>query len=126
MNSKALILLFSLLISLSINLWIEGKSYEFISIIIFLFYFLSFIDSIGKTINFLQIPILFSLLQLLIMPIIVYRVYNADNEVIAFFYNMGITEEVYFGFMIPAIMMLIVGMEIPIIRKRLEIKNFYK
>jgi hypothetical protein len=47
------------------------------------------------------------------MPTIVYRIYNDNALVIALKYDMGVSSDVYFGFMFPAIMALIIGLKLP-------------
>jgi hypothetical protein len=51
------------------------------------------------------------------MPMVVYRVYNDDKNVIALFYNMAVEENDYFAFMVPAMILMIAGMEFPIMRE---------
>lgn len=86
---------------------------EIISIGLFVYFLLNFIDSIGKSYNILDIPILLALFQCMIMPAIVYHVYNEDAMVIALRYDMGVTTEVYYGFMFPAVIALIIGIKLP-------------
>lgn len=86
---------------------------EVLSIGIFVYFLLDFIDSIGKNYNILDIPILLALFQCLLMPILVFHVYNDDPLVIALNYDMGVTAEVYYGFMFPAVMAMIIGIKLP-------------
>lgn len=102
-------LLASFLSSLSAKLMME----EIISIGLFVFFLLDFIDSIGKTYNILDIPILLALFQCILMPSIVYHIYNEDAMVVALKYDMGVSAEVYYGFMFPAIISLIIGLKLP-------------
>lgn len=86
---------------------------ELASIGLFAYFFMSFIDSIGKTYNMMDIPILLALLQCLIMPIIVFHVYNTDLAVIALKYDMSVSAERYYGFMFPAVLLFIAGVKLP-------------
>src|SRR5688572_17346885 len=86
---------------------------EILAIGLFVYFLLDFIDSIGKNYNILDIPILLALFQCMLMPIVVYHVYNDDTLVRALKYDMGVTPERYYGFMFPAIVMMIIGMKLP-------------
>lgn len=91
---------------------------EVVSIGLFLFFLLEFIGSIGQSYNPLNIPILLALFQCMLMPIVVYRVYNDNALVIALKYDMGVTAEVYYGYMFPAILALIAGIKLPELLQR--------
>ena len=89
------------------------RTEEILSIGLFVYFLLDFIDSVGKNYNILDIPILLALFQCMLMPIVVYHIYNDDTLVIALKYDMGVTPERYYGFMFPAIVMMIIGMKLP-------------
>jgi hypothetical protein len=93
---------------------------EVLGIGMFTYYLLNFIDSIGKSYNPLDIPILLALFQCMVMPTIVYSVYNDQAVVIALKYDMSVTAETYFGFMFPAILLFIFGIKLP----QLTISNY--
>jgi len=95
---------------------IDASLYETASIFLFIFFILKFIGSIGFEYEVNLITILFGIFQLLIMPMVVYRLYNTKSNVIALFYNMSISEEVYYSYIIPALLMMIVGMLLPFFR----------
>ncbi|MFT3846492.1 MAG: hypothetical protein QM725_15650 [Lacibacter sp.] len=101
-------LLVSFIASVSGNLRIE----EALSLGLFVYFLLNFINSIGKSYNMLDIPILLALFQCLLMPTIVFNVYNDDALVIALKYDMGVSADVYYGFMFPAVLALIAGIKI--------------
>lgn len=86
---------------------------EVLSVGLFVFLLLDFVDSIGKNYNILDIPILLALFQCMLMPMVVYHVYNDDLLVVALKYDMGIPRERYYGFMFPAIVMMTIGMKLP-------------
>lgn len=93
---------------------VEGmRTEEILSIGMFVYFLLDFIDSIGKNYNILDIPILLALFQCMLMPMVVYHVYNDDALVVALKYDMGVTPERYYGFMFPAIVMMTIGMKLP-------------
>lgn len=86
---------------------------EIVAIGLFVFFLLNFIDSIGKSYNPLDIPILLALFQCMLMPSIVFHVYNEDALVVALKYDMGVTAETYFSYMFPAILAMIAGIKLP-------------
>lgn len=93
-----------------------GETYRFdelAAIGLFIYFLLNFIDSIGKSYNPLDILILIALLQCMLMPIIVFHVYNDNALVIALKYDMSVTADRYYGFMFPAILALIAGIKLP-------------
>lgn len=93
---------------------VEGmRTEEILSIGLFIYFLLDFIDSIGKNYNILDIPILLALFQCMLMPIVVFHVYNDDALVIALKYDMTVSADVYYGFMFPAIVAMIIGMKLP-------------
>jgi hypothetical protein len=87
--------------------------YEVFSIGLFVFFLLSFIDSIGKSYNPFDITILLAIFQCLLMPMIVYHVFNNDAFVIALKYDMGVSAERYYEFVFPSVIMLIIGLKLP-------------
>lgn len=113
---KILFFLFSSLLSFFVVNWMDGNFYEYISIFLMSYYLCVFVESIGNSYKINQITILFGIFQLLIMPMVVYRVYNNDKSVIELFYNMTVDENDYYGFMVPAMLAMIIGMELQLIR----------
>jgi hypothetical protein len=104
---------------------IEGMRWEELaSIGMFTFFLIDFIDSIGKSYNIMDIPILLAIFQCLLMPAIVYHVYNDDYFVIALRYDMTVSADVYYGFMFPAIVMMIIGMKLPTVFQRSYAQRF--
>lgn len=99
--------------------FILGNSYDsdFYGLVIYflLFYFLfDFIYSLGRSLRILDLPILLSIFQLLIMPAIIYYQFNDDPYVRALQYNMSQPRDVYFGFMVPSVIALIIGLKVPL------------
>ncbi|MFY7840592.1 MAG: hypothetical protein ACOVP7_09975 [Lacibacter sp.] len=93
---------------------VEGmRTEEILAIGLFVFFLLDFIDSIGKNYNILDIPILLALFQCMLMPTVVFHLYNDDAWVRALKYDMGVREDVYYSFMFPAIIMMAIGIKLP-------------
>lgn len=88
--------------------------YEAVAIGLLIYFFLDFIYSLGKKFRIVDTTILFSIFQCLLMPMIIYHVYNEDKKVIAFEYNMALDKEQYFSFMLYAVLALIAGIRYPI------------
>lgn len=86
---------------------------ELTAIGLFVYFLLNFIDSIGKSYNPLDALILITLFQCMMMPIVVFHVYNDDALVIALKYDMGVSADRYYGFIFPAILAMIIGIKLP-------------
>lgn len=114
--NKVFIYLISILITLAGALLLETSFYETIAVFLSTYFILGFIESIGKTYNILDIPILFAVFQCLIMPMVIYREFNDDYFAIALKYDMSVPQEQYYGFMVPAIAFMIFGMKLPLAR----------
>ncbi len=110
---KIFIVIIALLVSLLASMPGTLMAAELISIGLFVFFLLNFIDSIGKSYNMLDIPILLAIFQCLLMPAIVYHIYNYDALVIALRYDMGVSADVYYSFMLPAVIAFILGVKLP-------------
>ena len=114
--NKLFVYVISVVTTLVCFLLMDTSLYETVSIFLSAYFIFNFIDSIGKSYNVLDIPILFTLFQCLIMPMVIYREFNDDYFTIALRYDMTVSEERYYGFMLPAIIMMIVGMKLPLDR----------
>lgn len=88
---------------------------EVVSIGLFVFFLLSFIDSIGKSYNPLDIPILLALFQCMLMPMVVYKVFNDELIVVALKYDMTVNQTTYYGYVFPAILLFIIGVKVPML-----------
>ncbi len=111
--SKIIFGLIAVLVGISFTIYEGMMIEEIVSIILFVYFTLDFVDSIGKNYNILDIPILLALFQCILMPAVVYHVYNDNFLVVALNYNMGVSAETYYGFMFPAIVAMIIGMKLP-------------
>ncbi len=111
--NKIIFIIIALLVSFMASMPGDLLLPELISIGLFVYFLLNFIDSIGKSFNLLDITILLALFQCLLMPVIVYHVYNYDALVVALKYDMGVSAEVYYSFMLPAVIALILGIKLP-------------
>lgn len=111
--NKVISVILAVIIAFAFTLSGKMRMEEIVSIGLFVYFLLNFIDSIGKSYNLMDIPILLALFQCMLMPAIVFHVYNQDAMVIALKYDMGVSADVYYGFMFPAIIALIIGIKLP-------------
>lgn len=111
--NKVIFVVVAILVAFSFTLSGNLRTEEIAAIGLFVFFLLNFIDSIGKSYNLLDIPILLALFQCMLMPAIVFHVYNEDAMVIALKYDMGVSAEVYYAYMFPAVIALITGLKLP-------------
>ncbi len=86
---------------------------ELAAVGLFVYFLVNFINDIGKSYNPLDILILIALLQCMLMPMLVYHVYNDFLWVQALKYDMSVTDDRYYAFMFPAIVALIIGIKLP-------------
>jgi hypothetical protein len=99
---------------------------ELISIGLFVYFLLNFIDSIGKSYNPLDVLVLITLFQCMMMPIVVFHVYNNDALVIALKYDMVVSADRYYGFIFPAIIALLIGIKLPELTQRSYQQRIYQ
>lgn len=122
-TNTVIFVLISLLVSLVL---VASGGYileEVVSVGLFVFFLLSFIDSIGKSYNPLDIPILLALFQCMIIPMVVYKVFNDEMLVLALKYDMTVDAETYYGYVFPAILVFIIGVKIPLLfKKNIQVK----
>lgn len=94
--------------------------YEVLSIFLFVYFLVNFINSIGKSYDLLSIPIVLLIFECLMMPIVVYNVYNDDALIRALRYNMAVSKEEYFSFVFPGTLAMIIGMRLPLMSMRTQ------
>jgi hypothetical protein len=121
---KVLFLLIAAVVTALSSLIEELRWEELASIGMFTYFVIDFVESIGKSYNIMDIPILLAIFQCLLMPAVVYHVYNDDYFVNALKYDMSVSADVYYGFMFPAVVTMTVGMKIPEIFQRSYAQRF--
>lgn len=94
--------------------------YEVMSVFLFVYFLLSLIDSIGKSYDLLTIPIVLLIFECLMMPMVVYNIYNDDILIRALRYNMAVPKEEYFSFVFPGTLAMIIGMRLPLMSSRTQ------
>jgi hypothetical protein len=114
-----------LLIAL-LSFWYIGDNstlttYESLSIGLFIFFFLDFLNGLGKKLVVFDLVILISILTCLIAPIIGYHVYNRTNPLAVIWVRyMFIPSDQYYAFMFPAVCAMIVGFRLPLGKAHVE------
>jgi hypothetical protein len=93
------------------------------SIGLFIFFLLLFVNNIGKELVILDVVILSALLICLIMPIVGYHFFNFNNKLArTWAFYMKVPSEDYYGYMFPALIAMIIGMKIPVFFKEKTFK----
>lgn len=116
MLERIIILLTAILGALALSFYGDFILTELVAVAMMIFFALHFFRSIGRSYEVLYIPILLAVFQCLIMSMVVYHVYNDDRLVIALKYDMGVPRERYFGYMVPAVCMMSLGMLLPLVK----------
>jgi len=90
-------------------------TYESLSIALFIYFLLAFLDNLGKKMVILDVVILNAIFICLLMPISGYHYFNSTNR-LSWVWNiyMKVPSEQYFSFMFPALLALIIGLKLPI------------
>ena len=90
--------------------------YQALALALSLYLLLDLIDSIGKSMPFLEIIAFYSFLIWLVMSVVTYQVFNEYNELSVLWVTyMTIPAEEYFGFVLPAAIMFALGLKFPLI-----------
>ncbi|RXK59443.1 hypothetical protein ESA94_15020 [Lacibacter luteus] len=124
--SKIIVTLIAFLVPLLMSMDATFRFDELAGIGLFIFFLLNFINDIGKSYNPLDILILIALLQCMLMPIVVFHVYNDNALIIALKYDMSVSADRYYGFMFPAILALIAGIKLPGLLQRSYQERIYQ
>ena len=91
------------------------STWESLSIALTIFFFLEFLQDLGKKIVILYLPGLMALLTWLVMPVIFYHVYTkADWQAHLWAKYMPVSSDRYFGFVVPGALLFILGLRIPL------------
>lgn len=108
------IFLFSILLASAFGFSGDFEYYESVAVFLIAYFLLDFIYSFAQQLKVLDIIILFSLFQCMLMPIVIFNIYNDDYYVKALKYNMSVSKDEYFSYMLPAMLALIAGIRFPL------------
>jgi hypothetical protein len=102
-------LLVFLLIVTDLPIW------EDLAIILFIYFFLDFLENLGKKIVILELINIMASFTCLLMPVVFYHNYTVDNKLARIWGKfMFISSDEYFSFMVPAVITLAIGVRIPL------------
>src|SRR4051812_17594445 len=112
---KIRILIFATVVLIVLNMNSTLTFYESLSIALFTFFFLEFLDDLGKKIVILYLPGIMAILTWLILPVIFYHVYpKSDWQARLWMKYMPVPTDEYFSFVIPGTLMMMLGMRLPL------------
>jgi hypothetical protein len=105
------LLVFSLLIFLYLQVTPTFSLQESFIISYQVYLLLRFINNFGYTIGYFDFLLFYSALDTLIMPLVGYKIYNIDNELARLWgWYMRVPEDAYYEFLIPANLALFFGL----------------
>ena len=94
---------------------------EDFSIVLFIYFFLDFLEILGKRIAILELINIIASFTCLIMPVIFYHEYTRDNYLARVWVKyMPVDSESYFSFMVPAVIALAIGLRMPLGKLRIN------
>ncbi len=107
------IFVITLLSFISLVLLTDFTVWELISVTLFIFILLKFLDDLGKQISILDIPVLLACLTWLVMPIVFYHFYTRQDYMTNLWrMYMPIDADEYFSFVVPATIMMWIGLKV--------------
>ena len=114
---KKLIFVFSIILYIVINVVGDLSDWENISVCLFVFFFLTFLQDLGNKIVILDLTVIMACITCLVMPVVFYHVYTKDNPLARMWLKyMPVGSEEYFSFAVPAVVALAVGLKLPLLR----------
>jgi hypothetical protein len=115
------IFIFSVLVYGWCALFSVLTNWEGLSVALFVFFFLDFLDNLGKKMAIFDITILLAIFTCLVMPAIFYHVYTKENRLAKIWIKyMFVPTDEYFSFAFPAVGMLILGFLVPLGRPHIN------
>ncbi len=111
----------SICFGLYLVLWLASPLtiLESLSLSIFVFTFMDFLDNLGKRIVIMDLSILALFLTCIIMPIVFYHIYTRENHLARLWAKyMPVSSDDYFSFALPGVMAMFLGLRIPLKKLR--------
>jgi len=96
-------------------LWFSSRlsTWEALSISFFIYFFLEFLDNLGKRIVIMDLSLIALFVTCIIMPVIFYHVYTKDNVMARLWVKyMPIESDDYFSFALPAVIAMAIGLRV--------------
>lgn len=107
-----------------IRIYTNFTYYESLSVVLFVYFILSFIDDLGKKLVILDVAILITIITCLLLPIAGYHHFTSTNMQSGIWRNfMKVTSNEYYSFMFPATLAMMIGMKLPLFYRNQTFKN---
>jgi hypothetical protein len=95
--------------------------WENISIFLFTYFLLDFLETLGKKIVILELTVIMASLTCLVMPVIFYHEYTRENVLARLWVKyMPVSSDNYFSFMVPAVIALAIGVRVPLAKSKIN------
>jgi hypothetical protein len=112
---KKILFAFSGFIFLLCQVFSALTTWESLSVCMFIYFFLEFLNDLGTRIVMLDLAIILAVFTCLVMPVIFYHEYGADYFLARLWDKyMPISSEGYFSFAVPAVFLMILGIRFPL------------
>ncbi|MEO5995905.1 MAG: hypothetical protein ABIN89_04240 [Chitinophagaceae bacterium] len=98
--------------------------YECLSVALFVFFILRFVDDLGKKLVILDVAIIIALITCLLLPIAGYHFFTSTNMQSKVWVNfMRVPSADYYSFMFPATLAMMLGMKLPVFYQKITFRN---
>jgi hypothetical protein len=125
MRNKVVIFIINLLLFLFLDSYTVLTFWESLACSLMLYFLLEFLDNLGNKVIIMDLAILMAILTCLFMPMVFYHTFTKENHLARLWVKyMPIPSDTYFSFALPAIMMMILGLRIPL--RKLHINTYPK
>jgi hypothetical protein len=112
---KIKIILFSLVLFLICNIIDGFPILENAAICLSVYFFLEFLENLGKKIVIMDMAVIMAALTCLVMPVVFYHEYGLDNPLAKLWKRtMPVPTDEYFTFAIPAVVAMYIGIHFPL------------
>jgi hypothetical protein len=103
--------------------WVGGTLtvWENLSVCIFIYFFLDFLETLGKKIVILEFTNIMASMTCLLMPVVFYHEYTMENSLARLWVKyMPVNSDDYFSFMVPAVLALAAGLRVPLTKVKVD------
>jgi hypothetical protein len=115
------IVIFCLFLFFFTWMWGNLTTWENLSVCIFIYFLLDFLENLGKKIVILELTNIMASLTCLLMPVVFYHQYTIENNLARLWVKyMPVNSEDYFSFMVPAVISLAAGLRIPLTKVKVN------
>jgi len=118
---RALFIIFALAVYVTLFSYSGLSSWESLSVAMLVFFFLDFLNNLGKKMVIFDLTILLAIITCLIMPAVFYHVYTRQNHLAKIWVKyMFVSSDDYFSFALPAILSMILGFRVSLGKKHIN------